>query len=85
MQSNAKNKNGNFFEPVGDFVGAVEGFLQKLLRNPSDNASKDVEQKKGQKKEYGEPKYQQDNKKPSNILQDIIDIICCGSRDNRSR
>ena len=81
----SKNKNGNFFEPVVDFVGAVEGFFQDLLGNSSHNTSKNVKQKEGEKTKYRKAVHEEDDKKPSNFLDGIIDAIavCCGSRKEK--
>ena len=82
----SKNKNGNLFEPVGDFVLAVEGFFQNLLGNFSDNASKIVSPKEGAEiLKSDDQKREEADKKPSNFLEGIIDAIavCCGSRKEK--
>ena len=78
LQGSEKNNDGNFFE-------SVEGFLKNLLGNPSNSTNKNVEQKEGEKTKYRKAVHEEDDKKPSNFLEGIIDAIsfCCGSRNDK--
>ena len=78
LQGSEKNNDGNFFE-------SVEGFFQDLLGNSSHNTSKNVKQKEGEKTKYRKAVHEEDDKKPSNFLEGIIDAIavCCGSRKEK--
>ena len=59
--------------------------MKYLLGNPSNSTNKNVEQKEGEKTKYRKAVHEEDDKKPSNFLEGIIDAIsfCCGSRNDK--
>ena len=80
-QNDRINKDG-ILKPVEDFFGAVEGIFINLLGNSSDKASKNDLSNEGAKiQESKEQIHEDNNKKPSNILDGIIDAIAvfCGT------
>ena len=80
----SKDDEWTLFKPFEDFFQNLLGNSSEKKVNSGQQNERTGERKSPNFPLHTEEKYGSKDE-PSSFLQDIIDIICCGSRDNRGR